>query len=81
MCAKTTEKRVELRGAELALEDAIRKLRRSVHPKDCDEGRTNDKKDGSTLASRIRAHMNDIQVALDYWEQAQKYYEQQNTGR
>lgn len=71
---KEIEKEKEIRGAELALKEAISRLRGSVHPQGCEDGIRGDKQDGIKLSGRICAHVDKIEDALKYWEKALRHY-------
>ncbi len=68
------DSKIELRGAKLALDEAISKLRKSVHPMGCEEGEHGDDANGVNLASRIQGHKSKIDDALVYWEKAIQNY-------
>jgi hypothetical protein len=74
----TTEKdmndNLELRGAQMVLDEAKSNLRRSVHPCGCEGGKKGDKVDGIALSQRICKHRDGINAALDYWEKALRHY-------
>ena len=64
---------LDLLGANMVLEEAIKELRRSVHSCGCEEGKEGDEADGIELHQRISDHCDNIQSALDHWERCLRH--------
>ena len=75
-----SKENIPLIGAEMALDDAVKKMRQSVHPTGCDDGKNGDDVHGRALAGRIRRHCKEIQETIEYWNQCLEYRDKIKEG-